>query len=815
MAIDSAAELLFKINADGSDAEGNIQRFRALMGKDLDEIAADFQQWSDKVLGNLSTVQGAMMAGGAVLAAGLVAAGAAAVHAADAYAAYVEEIDHGSKVTGIAAEQMSGLHFAAEETGVSYDMLVRGISVFENNVVKANQSTEAQRKFAHAFGVTTQQVAAGERDIMPLLLAAADRFHNLASGTERAALARQYFSRGGVEMLAMLSRGSGELKKFADHAKEMGLVISTQDVIAMREFKAATEAADAQMKAIDLVIGRETLPIMENLRVGWAALIMTIKQGAVGDMGLFTAHLSANMAALKQQIADMAKGAQYYGTGTIGGGDDVKQAKNDYAGLTDILESVKEKVAGATGEWAKQAQELSHLHLEVTKATAEFEKLRRAGELTPDAIAKGKAAIAALPTEIFTLSASLAANAAKKSKEGHDKWLADLQKTMDEGLKVLGEHDQAVLAAGENLRARINSQSEKGLEEQSAAWNAEIAKLREELQKKGELTAENEALLQQLQKAGLDKIARDKQTAFEEEMTKLHGRLTQMLEAEMSHADQIRAQYDKDLAEYGRAQMEKTILAAGGEAHRAEIEKQYAAIRTALLLKEQSELQTLQNSQGWRGVFGDHFASLIKGDEALSKEWAQSQDQAQLLVRVSLEATKEMAQQTFQAFANAEGQAIAQAFIYSKSIGQAMEEALKATLASLAGRALAESIYSTALGLLYLASGMEEKAVQAFTAATMFGYIAAGSGVAARYLPGGSTGVSSSSPGPQPGSTGVSYGNGYGGQQQAAHVTVNVYGHIVGTSGISQLTSMINDAVLNQDVTLTATNTRTGQVVTR
>jgi uncharacterized protein (DUF927 family) len=46
-------------------------------------------------------------------------------------------------------------------------------------------------------------------------------------------------------------------------------------------------------------------------------------------------------------------------------------------------------------------------------------------------------------------------------------------------------------------------------------------------------------------------------------------------------------------------------------------------------------------------------------------------------------------------------------------------------------------------------------------------------------------------------------------------VTVNVWGHVVGTSGISELASMMNDAVLNQDVTLTATNTKTGAVVTR
>jgi hypothetical protein len=51
--------------------------------------------------------------------------------------------------------------------------------------------------------------------------------------------------------------------------------------------------------------------------------------------------------------------------------------------------------------------------------------------------------------------------------------------------------------------------------------------------------------------------------------------------------------------------------------------------------------------------------------------------------------------------------------------------------------------------------------------------------------------------------------------QQGPHITINIAGHIVGQSGISELTGMINDAVLNQDVTLTATNTRTGAQITR
>ena len=58
MAFDSAASLLFNIGANSDDAEENIQRFRQLLGTNLDDIAGQFSQWSEDVLGDLSTVEG-------------------------------------------------------------------------------------------------------------------------------------------------------------------------------------------------------------------------------------------------------------------------------------------------------------------------------------------------------------------------------------------------------------------------------------------------------------------------------------------------------------------------------------------------------------------------------------------------------------------------------------------------------------------------------------------------------------------------------------------------------------------------------------
>jgi hypothetical protein len=201
------------------------------------------------------------------------------------------------------------------------------------------------------------------------------------------------------------------------------------------------------------------------------------------------------------------------------------------------------------------------------------------------------------------------------------------------------------------------------------------------------------------------------------------------------------------------------------------------------------------------------------------KQWATSSNQSLMLVKVSLENLKEMGQHAFEQMAQGMGAGIANALVYSKSVGAAMEAVLKSTLESLAAQAFTQAIYSTALGFMDLAEDNPVGAAAAFEAAAMFGLVGAAAGIAGRAIPGGGGGAGSGS-----GSSGSS---GSGGERGAStgmtaaptntgpHVVVNVAGHVFGVSGVQELASAINDAVLNRDVTLTATNTKTGQVVTQ
>src|SRR5258707_5203242 len=141
MAFDSTANLLFSIGANSDDAEENIQRFRRLLGTDLDEMGAQFKDWAGEVVGDVSTVSGAMTAAAAGFAALAVAAAAFAVEAAHKFVEYAETVEELSLRTGIAAEEASKLIFVGNAMGVTYEALSSGLTKFSSYIVKSASDT--------------------------------------------------------------------------------------------------------------------------------------------------------------------------------------------------------------------------------------------------------------------------------------------------------------------------------------------------------------------------------------------------------------------------------------------------------------------------------------------------------------------------------------------------------------------------------------------------------------------------------------------------------------------------------------------------
>ncbi|HWE50464.1 MAG TPA: hypothetical protein VG273_11765 [Bryobacteraceae bacterium] len=803
MSVDSTAELLFKIGAESEDAEANIQRFRKVMGTDLSEMSAQFSDWADEVLGEITTVQAGMTAGFAVLAAGMVAAGAAVHEATKEYDEYVDSISRGMRLTGMTAEQLSAMHSAALKAGVGFETLVNGLVKFETSTVKAAEGGTVQLKAFNALGISQKDLIAGEKDLYPLLGKVMDGFHNTASAVEKAAMARDLFSRGGPELLNFLSKGSEYLRDNAEEAEKLGLILGNADVMAARDFKAAQKALQEQTESFNVELGKNT----QGLRTWWATVevtalkLMTRTANYTSNWNPFQNIIDTyRQAAAELKISRMkaeAAGDEDEKPQLDETAKKVEKIQQQFYGLSSVMEGLKGKIAAQGSEWDRVVEEVSHYHFEIDKAVEELKKLQAEGTITAESAARETAVLAQLPAAIARMQ--------------DQAWSAILEK------QVIAQEKQVEVAdeVHRELLDKLHVYDSADYNEQRAKLQKDMDAYRQSLENKTKLTTEEYAMLAQITADGLSKINKAQTDAFSKELATLTQHLEADLAATMSGEQRLYMEYQKSLEQYSDLELQKALKTAQTEAEAATIREFYARIQSQLLQKYQNDLNALRNSQGWQGVFGSKFGADLRNNQQLFREWSTSANQSLMMVQVSMENLKEMGEHAFEGLAQGMGAGIASSIVYSKSISQAMEAALASTLESIAAQCITYAIYAGGLGFLRLAEYDYPGAAAAFEAAAIFGTVGAtaaiiGKEIAPAQDAAGSGAGAGGSAGGGGGSFGDQSGSGSGGGQQQPYVQVNIAGHVIGPNSGEMLADIINQAVYNNDATLYASHNASG-----
>jgi len=822
VAIDSTAELIFNITANADEAGENITRFRALMGQNIEGMASQLKDWADQTIGEIDSVKAAMTAGVAAIAAGLVAVTALVGEASKEYTKYTDEVSRAMKLTGASAEDMSTLHEAAAQTGTDFGTLTNGLVKFEQAIVKGSSGSNAQSKAFATLGISQADVIAGQKNMLPLLMRVMDGFHNNASAVQKAALAKDLFTRSGPELINFLSKGSEWLKEMRAEADELHITLTTKNIDDAREFTQTQRKLNAEMEGVNITIGNQT----QGLRTWWATFeTATLK--FLTDKKYFAEYRKA----WKDTVDEIAKSVQSLKTNIVTGDHPagsvippdtvpkIKEAKQEFGGLVTLVESLKSKIAEQGTPWDRLANEVLHYHVEIDKTTAELGKLQKAGKVTPESLQQSQAALAQIPT---LLAKVITDTTAKLNAEETQRWGEAIQKSFEAEDKLAEEQRQAGERRIEVTREIVDKEAteeERGYAGQRAALARQMNAWAASLAKKTELTAEDWNAIDRITAEGLAKIDQTQTTAWQQELVKLQEHLDRAAGENASEKQKLFLTYQKDLEQYSQVEEQKTLKTAQGNEQRAQIEQTYALVRAQITQKYQDDLQKLLNSQGFQGLFGTYFSNLIRSNQDLLRQWSTSANQSILMVKMSLQSLKDMSQQTFQTFVQGMGQTIATALVAKTSIAQAMEAMLKSTIESFAGQAIVAAIMATAWGFYWLMLQNYSAAGQAFTSAAIFGSVGAAAAVAGSFMPsssqqggagapskaGGTSGAAGSSAGAAAGSGGAA--------SQQPTVYVNVEGHVIGPSGISQLIDMINQGVYGNSMQLYATHNPAGKLL--
>lgn len=792
MALESSANLLFNIGADASDAESTVKRFRTLMSNELGGIKDGFDAWSKGMLRSLSNMRGAAGGAAGAAAAAIVGLASAFVAATRKTAEFADEIENGMDKTGLGAVQMSRLRFAAEQMDVQYGTLVGSLVKFQRAIVEADKGTGEQAAAFRRLGISVHDVHEGTGNLMPLLLRTSDAFKSQSSMVEKAAIAQQLFGRAGAEMLPFLGLGSEGLKHFGDEAERVGRVISDETVQAAKEYRIAARALKAELDGLWFSIGKHGIPILTKITAAMIGFIEAAKRDEKG----FATPWKWWVVWMEEAEKAQKRLTETLAIATAAAGDErllppttkeqesaTKKTMQDFTSLTELLQDLRFRLREMASEEERIAVESLRMEGAVEKAAAKLRELHGEGKITGEVFKREMAALSELPAAIGAIA---------------EQKMRDLET----------DRARAIVEATRDLESRLAGLEDQTIERRRATMTREIALLRERLESEGKLTERNVELLEEIEKAGLNRLDRERTATFTRELERLQSHLAQMVQMRMTSAERIRFTYELDRERFGEVEQAKSLALAEGEAEREAIVAQFAINRRAAFDAYLADLNALRNSEGWRGVFGEAFGSSIRGNEELLRQWAESANQSLLMVQVAMESTGDAMRNAFRGFAQAMAASIAQAAVYRQSIGEAMRDAVASTLRALAAESFVHAIYATALGFLRLAQWDKAGATAAFQAAALFGSVGAAAAVSGRAIAPRQAGAGASGASSQVVSGAAAGSSAPGGSGGRGTVSIYVNGPIIGQSGIEELTELINEAVQDRDVRLVATQVK-------
>lgn len=223
----------------------------ARLQKDMDDAKRTVGGAMSKIESSVATAKGALIGLGAV---GLAASFANSLKGAIDLADSMNKL---SQRTGIAAEDLSQLQYAARLADVSSDSLTSGMKKLNVSIAGGIAGDKEKVATFKALGITLTDVQGRTKSADQVLLAIADTFAKSKDGAGKTAAAVGLLGKAGDEMIPLLNGGSGAIKDLMKEADKLGLTISTDFARKAEEFNDNLTRLGTSSQKLSIALGGE------------------------------------------------------------------------------------------------------------------------------------------------------------------------------------------------------------------------------------------------------------------------------------------------------------------------------------------------------------------------------------------------------------------------------------------------------------------------------------------------------------------------------------------------------------------------------
>lgn len=597
--------IIVELLAKTGSFETDLGRAAKTTQKRMKEIETSAEK-AGRLLG--SALKTGAIAAGTAIVAGL----ATATVAIEAAIQEMDQLNETAQKIGIPVEVLSGLKYAAEQSGVEIEQLQTGLGKLIKFQQDAAQGGKDSLRVFETFGIAIKDVEGNLRGTEEVLREFSDIFKALPDGPEKSALAMQIFGKSGMELIPFLNAGSDGIAEMTDRARELGLVFDAEAGSKADEFGDKLAELEGAVKGLSVQVAIELLPELIAL-VDWfrenytegaklketAEAIASVISFAGERINAFSNDVQALTAAFSFGIQQAD--AYYQAVSSL--------ATLDFEGAANA----RNKALANIGEFAGNLAEIG----KPQAPRANFGRVTGgvSGSAVVDRLAQARSLNTAAPKAAKASKGKKDNSAAEALREA-EKAARDYQRSMDDLNSILD--DQAALTGGDLTKAALSYRDVMVSLQEIESENIRL----------GKLDAETSASIAQ---------ARDQQTAaYQKELEEIQNRKTP---AEELLAD---LQFENDLLKMNNEERLFAIQTRGTEA--ADIAKYSDAIKAANKDLEDTQ-KVIEGMDVVRGATENLFRDFM--DDAKSAEDIFKDFVASILAGLADIAAKQLTAQLF------------------------------------------------------------------------------------------------------------------------------------------------------------------------
>lgn len=182
-------------------------------------------------------------------------------------------------VMGGTAEEMSSLLAVFGAYRVPFDALIVSYRSF---AIQATTNTKA----FHDLGLSMKDANGDTKSATQLFMDAADALNNLDSATARTAAGGVLFGRRYKELMPVLALGSEGIRKVAENAKKLGLVLDEEGVKKAVAYTQTQTLMHQSMQGLSFIIMENLVPALTEMMKWFSQMIVGVKDYLKNNPGM-------------------------------------------------------------------------------------------------------------------------------------------------------------------------------------------------------------------------------------------------------------------------------------------------------------------------------------------------------------------------------------------------------------------------------------------------------------------------------------------------------------------------------------------------